>query len=294
MLPRMLRFLGTAGLLNVLSISKASSSHLFSKPSAIAGRRHLGFIGTLPISGRELRTSSTDLTMRKKRKGGRGGKNAVGKLVKKGDLPSKICVVCDRPFTWRKKWERNWDEVTTCSKSCNAKRRAAKQGNKSREDSAVGLLDMGPDDMDDYESDSKGSEGQYFGEAKAEMDRRKHKEAVKAQKAARRAKRMGQDVESGRKPCDLCANRVDLLIRCTTDESRQYKMVCGKCWKDVSGGVTDGDADHPFYNYGGLWKNRAAGLKKRVGDGSGGKTKNRPSGCVEASTCINILTKTKV
>ena len=46
--------------------------------------------------------------------------------------PHQVCVVCNRPFTWRKKWERCWDEVTTCSKSCNAKRRAA---NKS---SAVG------------------------------------------------------------------------------------------------------------------------------------------------------------
>ena len=44
------------------------------------------------------------------------------------NLPTKICVHCQRPFTWRKKWERNWDEVTTCSKSCNSKRRAmAKQ-----------------------------------------------------------------------------------------------------------------------------------------------------------------------
>jgi hypothetical protein len=33
-------------------------------------------------------------------------------------------------------------------------------------------------------------------------------------------------------------------------------MVCGKCWHDVSGGVPDGDRDHPFYSYGGLWKNR--------------------------------------
>jgi len=38
-------------------------------------------------------------------------------------------VVCERPFTWRKKWDRCWDEVTTCSKSCSAKRRAAKSSN---------------------------------------------------------------------------------------------------------------------------------------------------------------------
>ena len=47
--------------------------------------------------------------------------------VKKEHLPEKICVVCNRSFTWRKKWERCWDEVTTCSKSCNSKRRLANQ-----------------------------------------------------------------------------------------------------------------------------------------------------------------------
>ena len=35
----------------------------------------------------------------------------MGKTVKKGDLPQKTCVTCGRPFTWRKKWERVWDEV---------------------------------------------------------------------------------------------------------------------------------------------------------------------------------------
>lgn len=41
---------------------------------------------------------------------------------KKGQLPTKICAVCGRPFEWRKKWERNWDEVRYCSERC---RRAA-------------------------------------------------------------------------------------------------------------------------------------------------------------------------
>ncbi|KAA8492668.1 putative isomerase [Porphyridium purpureum] len=55
-----------------------------------------------------------------------GGKNPEGAMprgVKKADLPSKICVVCARPFTWRKKWERCWDEVLTCSKRCQGERR---------------------------------------------------------------------------------------------------------------------------------------------------------------------------
>ncbi|MGB0248788.1 MAG: DUF2256 domain-containing protein [Flavobacteriales bacterium] len=32
--------------------------------------------------------------------------------------PDKTCVVCQRPFSWRKKWERCWDEVKYCSERC--------------------------------------------------------------------------------------------------------------------------------------------------------------------------------
>jgi hypothetical protein len=38
--------------------------------------------------------------------------------MKKQHLPSKICVVCQRPFSWRKKWERDWPQVKYCSKRC--------------------------------------------------------------------------------------------------------------------------------------------------------------------------------
>jgi hypothetical protein len=44
--------------------------------------------------------------------------------VKKADLPTKVCAVCGRPFTWRKKWERNWAEVKYCSDACRKKRTA--------------------------------------------------------------------------------------------------------------------------------------------------------------------------
>ena len=37
---------------------------------------------------------------------------------KKENLPEKICVVCKRPFTWRKKWRKDWDEVKYCSQRC--------------------------------------------------------------------------------------------------------------------------------------------------------------------------------
>ncbi|MEM8878686.1 MAG: DUF2256 domain-containing protein [Pseudomonadota bacterium] len=37
---------------------------------------------------------------------------------KKQHLPQKICPACGRPFTWRKKWERVWDDVVYCSERC--------------------------------------------------------------------------------------------------------------------------------------------------------------------------------
>ena len=202
--------------------------------------------------------------------------------VKKENLPSKVCVVCERPFTWRKKWERCWDEVTTCSKSCNAKRRAAKQ--QALPD---GTLPPSPrSDLATFTATSaeRGTTGggdrtaaaivadtAFCEPAPAAMpireveggrdaQRRERKEAVKALKAERRARRSG-DVVSGQKACDLCAADVDLLVRCQTDATQVWHMVCGRCWNGVSGGVVDGDGDHPHYRYGGLWKNRRALLQ---------------------------------
>ena len=39
--------------------------------------------------------------------------------MKKYDLPEKICIICNRPFTWRKKWRLNWESVKYCSKKCS-------------------------------------------------------------------------------------------------------------------------------------------------------------------------------
>lgn len=40
------------------------------------------------------------------------------KGTKKQNLPEKKCLQCQRPFTWRKKWEKNWEEVKYCSERC--------------------------------------------------------------------------------------------------------------------------------------------------------------------------------
>mmetsp|Transcript_32146 Transcript_32146/g.58141 ORF Transcript_32146/g.58141 Transcript_32146/m.58141 type:complete len:232 (+) Transcript_32146:372-1067(+) len=224
--------------------------------------------------------------------------------VKKENLPTKICVVCERPFTWRKKWERCWDEVTTCSKSCNRKRR-----DKAKE--VLGTLGTKEEAMqhateNKYQCSSDGYENDVYEmirtelrfvgpindetggvstttEADAQVEgvsadfkrnddetstmhdindpkerlKAERKAAKKAKKAARRAQREGRgDPTVGQKPCDICGNSVNLLIRSTFDASGEWKMVCGKCWNFASGGVVDGDENHPHYRYGGLWKNR--------------------------------------
>jgi hypothetical protein len=43
-------------------------------------------------------------------------------MRRKGDLPTKTCATCGRPFAWRKKWGDNWDEVRYCSERCRRSR----------------------------------------------------------------------------------------------------------------------------------------------------------------------------
>nr|WP_103878986.1 DUF2256 domain-containing protein [Vibrio hangzhouensis] len=46
-------------------------------------------------------------------------------MHQKRHLPQKHCPVCQRPFTWRKKWRHNWNEVVYCSKRCASRRSPA-------------------------------------------------------------------------------------------------------------------------------------------------------------------------
>jgi len=205
------------------------------------------------------------------------------------NLPVKDCVTCGRPFTWRKKWEKCWDEVLTCSNRCKTERKSASKnkqgsggGSAAVAAGAAGLAasrravkadeDEDEDEEDealplttrkkasglplpaiDDEEDEEGSEEQ------AEVDpRRLRRQAAKAERRARRALSPQEKAEAKRKACSLCEKRVDLLVRCRIDASATWHMLCGRCWKDASGGVPDGDAEHPHYRYGGLWKNRSA------------------------------------
>ncbi|WP_404817648.1 DUF2256 domain-containing protein [Vibrio panuliri] len=49
------------------------------------------------------------------------GRDALS-VKNKRDLPSKLCFVCGRPFSWRKKWQRCWQDVKYCSKRCRSLR----------------------------------------------------------------------------------------------------------------------------------------------------------------------------
>ncbi|ABG38682.1 zinc finger protein [Paraglaciecola sp. T6c] len=44
--------------------------------------------------------------------------------MNKTQLPSKICPVCQRPFSWRKKWQKDWEHVKYCSKRCAGNRKS--------------------------------------------------------------------------------------------------------------------------------------------------------------------------
>ena len=35
--------------------------------------------------------------------------------------PDKTCIACGRRIQWRKKWERDWDEVRYCSTACRTR-----------------------------------------------------------------------------------------------------------------------------------------------------------------------------
>ena len=79
-----------------------------------------------------------------------------------------------------------------------------------------------------------------------------------AARAGKRARRSGEDPLASAKPCGGCGRPSDLLVRCRyADSGGAWRMLCGRCWRQASGGVADGDASHPHYTYGGLWKSAA-------------------------------------
>ncbi len=52
--------------------------------------------------------------------------------------PNKTCVTCGRTITWRKKWERDWDNVKFCSDACRTHKPSAQD--KALEQTILDLL----------------------------------------------------------------------------------------------------------------------------------------------------------
>ncbi len=46
-------------------------------------------------------------------------------MPERNTLPAKDCAVCGRVITWRKKWERDWDQIKHCSDACRRRARSA-------------------------------------------------------------------------------------------------------------------------------------------------------------------------
>ncbi|WP_342446941.1 DUF2256 domain-containing protein [Cobetia amphilecti] len=57
---------------------------------------------------------------------------SLASMHRKPHLPSKLCQTCQRPFTWRKKWQDCWDDVRHCSQRC--RRNARQLAREARDD----------------------------------------------------------------------------------------------------------------------------------------------------------------
>ncbi|MGJ9414142.1 DUF3253 domain-containing protein [Aeromicrobium sp. CF4.19] len=52
--------------------------------------------------------------------------------------PAKSCAACGRRIEWRKKWERDWDQVRYCSAAC--RRRGVSEQDRVLETAILDLL----------------------------------------------------------------------------------------------------------------------------------------------------------
>ncbi|WP_425407637.1 DUF2256 domain-containing protein [Hwanghaeella sp.] len=46
-------------------------------------------------------------------------------------MPEKTCPVCSRPFSWRKKWRKDWDAVIYCSERCRRSRKRVQEARRA-------------------------------------------------------------------------------------------------------------------------------------------------------------------
>ncbi len=61
-------------------------------------------------------------------------------MAARSELPTKVCAVCGRTITWRKKWARDWAEVTYCSDACRRRAKGAASAVDASLDQALARL----------------------------------------------------------------------------------------------------------------------------------------------------------
>lgn len=67
----------------------------------------------------------------------------ASRAARRGGTPEpKTCVSCGRTIEWRKKWERDWDQVRYCSTAC--RRRGVSDVDQQLEDAILELLERRP------------------------------------------------------------------------------------------------------------------------------------------------------
>ena len=98
--------------------------------------------------------------------------------------PDKPCASCGRRIEWRKKWERDWEQVRYCSTAC--RRRGVTPTDRALEDALLGLLSAAgarPVDVDE----AAGAVAAATGKPRHELDE-------PARRAARRLVSRGEVV----------------------------------------------------------------------------------------------------
>lgn len=215
--------------------------------------------------------------MRRSCGGGKTTEEGERRILDRGQLKAvKTCLQCNRDFTWRKKWERCWNEVTTCSDRCKTDRKRALK--REGKEEAAG-------DSDDHANDTTGQDTlQQEGEAKENERPTKENE-----RTAKKEIKTCAGAKHRSKQCNVCQDDVELAYRVRYDESRAWRFVCRPCWPKVSGqgylevgqmlrgretasdtaeienvSLPPTEQANPFYQYGGTWKATIGETKNEI------------------------------